>query len=256
MYLYIVNFDRYKDLIKIGISKSFKKRFIDLKRIYGPISQVKIYEGKMYRYAEQILHYRLREHNVRLEFDGGSEFFQFQYDDSFFDEILSPCDMKRIEYNLLDRTQEKPLVKAKEEVELENKGFKHWPEFIHHVRDNGDLLHVMGLIFDLRDTNSTTSPFDHKEYTSQFHREIKILCDRLGVTINLDTLNTKEFVIYDFGEKFLNLQKNLSKNDFMTAINRFIQSLDYSKELELLRQNENKLNRFYTLEDIKKEYFI
>lgn len=225
MYLYVVNFKDHPDLVKVGISKVLKSRISQLKAIYGAIDRVEVYRGRMYKYAEKILHHRFREENVPLENTGGTEFFKVGFDSPIFQDVFQTCEMKPVD---ISRIKWKPETEINDVKQI----YEYWPEFIHHVRDNGDLKHTMGMIFDSSpEHNSICIPFDYQDMNSQFIREIENICSWIGISIEQKCDDRRTIIIKNFSNKLIGFQSHLTKPDFLELIDRSIKKLDYSKEL-------------------------
>ena len=77
MYLYVLGFSKYPSLLKVGISKSPIARVRTLEVWHGKcVSSVFYNMGKTYQRAEKLLHILLEDSNVRVDGDGGTEFFR------------------------------------------------------------------------------------------------------------------------------------------------------------------------------------
>lgn len=77
MYLYLLKFNKYPTLTKVGISRSIDTRIKVLKPVHGDYSIVKIYHiGKHTAKVERLLHSILEPYNIKVSGEGGSEFFE------------------------------------------------------------------------------------------------------------------------------------------------------------------------------------
>lgn len=76
MYLYVLGFSKHPSLLKVGVSKSPLDRTRTLEKWHGEcVSSVFYNMGKTYHRAEKLIHVLLEGSNVRVDGDGGTEFF-------------------------------------------------------------------------------------------------------------------------------------------------------------------------------------
>lgn len=91
MYLYLLKFSKYPDLVKIGISKSMDTRIKVLKPFHGNCTVIRIYQvGKHTAKLERLLHSVLTPYNVKVDGEGGSEFFNLS-DYILIESMISLC---------------------------------------------------------------------------------------------------------------------------------------------------------------------
>lgn len=99
MFLYLIEFDKYPKLVKIGITISTEKRFAQLESVHGPLKRYKVFKGKNYKQVEKLLHNQLKDFQQLVEGDGGTEFFKKTFDSEDLDVILKAAKMKLVKYS-------------------------------------------------------------------------------------------------------------------------------------------------------------
>lgn len=93
MYLYVLGFSKYQHLLKVGISVKPSERIKQLQSVHGECVSVVAYNmGKYYKQAEKMLHLLLEEHNVRVDGDGGTEFFLKECVPDAVRKVVSLCE--------------------------------------------------------------------------------------------------------------------------------------------------------------------
>lgn len=92
MYLYVVKYHDYPDIVKIGISIDPKSRLSGLKLIHGKVEMLNVYQiGKHYKRLEKLIHVMFDEVNVPIEGDGGTEFFKTSCLNKVY-QLIAACD--------------------------------------------------------------------------------------------------------------------------------------------------------------------
>ena len=95
MHIYTVTFEKYPNLVKIGYSIAPNRRLQELSRSHGAYTKVSVYGGSLAKHAERILHKKLGKWNVPVNGDGGTEFFNNQFCEEAFKQVLDVCELKQ-----------------------------------------------------------------------------------------------------------------------------------------------------------------
>lgn len=112
MYLYILGFSKHPSLLKVGVSKSPLDRIRTLEKWHGEcVSSVFYNMGKTYHRAEKLIHVLLEDSNVRVDGDGGTEFFNADVVFGMVEKVVELCGGNKEEIIKEDRIELTPLNK-------------------------------------------------------------------------------------------------------------------------------------------------
>lgn len=181
MQVYIIEFERYPHLLKIGMAKSTKSRLQTLRISHGKEKAVKVFSGKLYKQAERILHEKLSNYRTRISGDGGTEFFSKELNMQEIEKILYFCEMKEVQ----------PRANHQKAKKVE-KIYK-WPsyeDFLVEIKSNGVFDKYWQKIKNATHSGSFVLEEDFENMYQQIYRELYEYAKPLNIRVEYN-LNNK-----------------------------------------------------------------
>lgn len=223
MYLYVLGFSKHPSLLKVGVSKSPIGRVAKLESVHGKCTSSEFYNmGKLYTRAEKLLHMLLEESNVRVDGEGGTEFFKADEVAEVVEKVVALCGGMREEIKkVVEFKEATPVQKIYDKSAGSTVSFEN--EDGDFVEYNLDIINMFDIVccgaFTITDTGGrVVIKTDQTVDVAKVARASKIFVRVGDCLINFDPLKIA-FVEKSGGTVFSFLDYECAKSTFFDSVN-------------------------------------